>query len=386
MIRQKCPWAGFAVAVLILSAGLVRCPSAAEAAESPLDLDSIRLPDGYHISIFASHVPGVRSLAISPEGTIFAGTLSEGKVYALRDLNGDQQVDEVLVVDEGLILPSGVAFRSGDLYVAEGSRILLYAEIEERLYDSPEPIVVSNPFPADNFHGWHTIAFGPDGKLYASIGAPCNACESADPLFATIVRMGRGGEEIEIVARGVRSAGGLAWHPENGDLYFTEAGRVWMGDQIPSDELNRSGGEGFHFGFPFCHGTDLPDPELGEGVDCDQFTSPAAELGSHVGPFGLAFGRGTNFPDRQRNSLFIAERGSLVGSDPAGFRLTTLSLSEEGEPVYEEFATGWLREGEILGRPTDLVVTAEGDLLLSDEYRGVIYRISFEESRTKKDE
>ena len=382
MIFYTRRWPGFIVLALLVTAAVCSSPAAAGEGAALLELDSLHLPAGFEISLFASNVPGVRSLVLSPGGTVFAGTLSEGKVYALRDLNGDARADEVLVVDDHLLLPSGVAFRSGDLYVAEGGRILIYAGIEERLYDPPEPIVMSNAFPADTFRGWHSIAFGPDGKLYATIGAPCNVCEPDDPRFATIARMGRNGENFEIVARGVRSAGALAWHPVGGELYFTDTGREWLGDDFPRDELNRVSRDDLHFGFPYCHGEGLSDPEFGGGRECGGFTPPVALLGAHVGAFGLCFPREANLPAPYRNSAFIAERGSLVGSAPAGFRVTTVFFPEEGDPVYKEFAGGWLKDGEILGRPTDVVVTPDGDLLVSDEYGGVIYRIRYDWSST----
>ncbi len=367
---------GMIIALPAVLLSLASMPSArpAQADLDPLDLDSIDLPPGFHISFFAEGLHGVRSLAAGPSGAIFAGTLAEGKVYAVRDLNGDREADEVLTVDEGLNLPSGVAFRGGDLYVAEAGRILIYPGIEDYLYEPPDPIVISNAFPPDRFRGWKTIAFGPDGNLYIAIGAPCNSCEPDDPRFATIARMNRDGESFEIYSGGVRSAGGLAWHPEGGDLFFTDAGHDWLGDDFLPDELNRAAAGGLHFGFPYCRGAGVPDPELGRG-NCAGFQSPALELDPGVGAFGISFYDGGPFPESYRNCLFIAERGILSRSEPAGFRVMVVRFPGSGAPVYEEFAGGWLRDGKVIGRPTDILVTPEGEILLSDEYAGVIYRI-----------
>jgi glucose/arabinose dehydrogenase len=343
--------------------------------ETPWSVDSLRVASGFRIALFADGLPGVRSLTVTPKGTVFAGTASEGRVYAVKDDNGDGRADEVLVVDEGLTLPSGVAARGGDLYVAEAGRILLYDGLEGALYDPPEPIVVSNDFPADTFRPWHTIAFGPDGKLYASIGAPCNACASGDERFATIVRMDRNGLDFEIFARGIRSAGGLAWEPESGALLFTDAGRAWLGDDFPPDELCRAGEPGLHFGFPWCHGDGAADPELAPDSTCDRFTPPVALLDAHAGAFGLCFPRDERLPEEVRRSALVAERGSLYRNVPSGFRVVRVDLAAPGEARVEEFAGGWLRGGRIHGRPTDLLVRPEGDVLLSDEYAGVIYRI-----------
>jgi len=347
-----------------------------EIASQPLD--PISLPDGFNIDTYAANVPGARSMALGDSGTLFVGTRSAGRVYALADRNRDYRVDTVYTVARGLNMPNGVAFRDGSLYVAEVHRVLRFDSIETRLPDPPNPVIVRDDFPTDQHHGWKFIRFGPDGRLYVPIGAPCNICESADPRYASITRMNRDGSKFEVFASGIRNTVGFDWNPANGDLWFTDNGRDWLGDDAPPDELNRAPQKGMHFGYPYCHGNGIADPEHGDGHDCTgEFTRPARELGPHVAALGMRFYTGTMFPEEYRNQIFIAEHGSWNRSTPIGYRVMLVRLDGDNVPSYEPFATGWLQDGEVWGRPVDVQVLPDGSLLVSDDFNDAIYRITY---------
>lgn len=341
-----------------------------------LPLNKISLPDGFEISIYASDVPGARSMALGPNGTLFVGT-RVGKVYAIVDRNRNNRADEVITVARGLRMPNGVAFRGGALYVGEVSRVLRYDNIEARLSNPPTPVVVNDTFPGDRHHGWKFIRFGPDGQLYVPVGAPCNVCERSDGRYALIMRMNPDGTGLEVFARGVRNTVGFDWHPETKTLWFTDNGRDWLGDDVPPDELNHAPRKGLHFGFPYCHGGDISDPEFGEKHACEEFVPPAMKVGPHVAAIGMRFYTGTMFPDRYRNQIFIAEHGSWNRSTPIGYRVTLVRLEENRAVTYEVFAEGWLQGNAAWGRPADVLVMPDGALLVSDDRAGVIYRIVY---------
>lgn len=343
------------------------------------DLNKIELPKGFTIELYAEGVENARSLERSPNGTVFVGTRGEGKVYALRDEDGDNRADRMYTIAEDLKSPNGVAFRDGDLYVAEISRILKLENIEEHLSDPPAPVVVYDGYPEETHHGWKYIAFGPDGKLYVPVGAPCNICLSEDPVFASLTRMDPDGGNVEVVHRGIRNTVGFAWHPETGELWFTDNGRDWMGDNQPPDELNRAPRDDMHFGYPFCHGGDLPDPEFGEQRSCSEFTPPVRKLGPHVAALGLEFYTGEQFPKAYQGQIFIAEHGSWNRSEKIGYRIMLVTLEGNTATGYEPFAQGWLDEeaDDVWGRPVDLELLPDGSMLVSDDFADAIYRISY---------
>ena len=338
-------------------------------------LTQIELPEGFHIRIYAKGVPGARSLSLSPSGTLFVGTRSSGRVYALRDEDGNHKAERVIILASGLNRPNGVAFKDGDLYVAEVSRILRYRDIEAHLDNPPQPEIVNDAFPTDRSHGWKFIRFGPDGLLYVPVGAPCNICASPDP-YASIGRLDPATGDFEVVARGVRNSVGFDWHPETGEMWFTENGRDWMGDDLPPDELNRVTAAGQHFGYPYCHGTDIADPEFGAQRGCDEFVPPVQELGPHVAALGMRFYTGNMFPAEYRNQIFIAEHGSWNRTRKIGYRLTLVRWAADEAVSYEPFAEGWLQGESNWGRPVDVLVMPDGSLLVSDDQAGLIYRIS----------
>lgn len=343
-------------------------------------IEGLSMPEGFTVEAYANDVEGARSMARSSEGILYAGTRSEGKVYAILDEDNDYKADSVITIAEGLRSPNGVALRNGNLYVAEISRILRFDDIDNNLNNPPEPVVVRDDFPAEGHHGWKFIAFGPDDKLYVPVGAPCNICKSEDEIFASITRMNPDGSNREIIAHGVRNSVGFDWHPQTGDFWFTENGRDMLGDNRPPDELNHLTETGQHFGYPYLHGDDIRDPEFGkQGKTMDiNFKKPAQKLGPHVAALGMHFYTGTMFPDEYKNQIFIAEHGSWNRSEKIGYRITLVKLKEGKAVSYEPFVDGWLQDKEsVWGRPVDLLQLPDGSLLISDDYGGIIYRLTY---------
>ena len=349
------------------------------------DIDALTLPPGFSIDVYAADVPNARSMARSPTGTLFVSTRQAGDVYAVLDRNQDQKADEVITIATGLNTPNGVAFRNGSLYVAEVNRILRYDGIEDRLQNPPEPVVVDEGYPTERSHGWKFIRFGPDGKLYVPVGAPCNICDRTgeDQRFASITRMDPDGSGQEVFAHGVRNSVGFDWHPNTGELWFTSNGRDRLGDESPGDTLNHAPDLGMHFGFPFCHQGDIPDPEFGERRACDEFSPPAQRLGPHVASLGMRFYTGSMFPAQYRNQIFIAEHGSWNRTPEAGhtgYRITVATLEGDRVTHYSVFAEGWLAsDNSSWGRPVDVEVMPDGALLVTDDRAGAIYRITYGE-------
>jgi glucose/arabinose dehydrogenase len=292
------------------------CSGAASPREG-LHPDEVRLPPGFRLEVWTADVPGARSLARSPAGVVYVGTRGQGKVYAVIDRDGDGRADRVRTIAAGLTMPNGVAWRDGSLYVAEIGRILRFDDIDRRLDDPPPFTVVNDDLPQETHHGWKFIAFGPDGWLYVPVGAPCNICDPPDP-YASILRMKPDGSELEVFARGVRNTVGFDWHPDSLDLWFTDNGRDHLGDDVPPDELNHAPEAGLHFGYPYCHGREIADPEFGGRRPCAESTPPARELGPHVAALGVEFYDGRMFPAAYRKQIFIAEHGSWNRSTPIG--------------------------------------------------------------------
>ena len=339
-------------------------------------LQSIKLPPGFSISLYAGGVRGARSMTLSPKGIVYVGTMA-GSVYAVVDKNGDGKADEVHTIASGLKMPNGVAWKDGALYVAEVSRVLRFDGIDDKLANPPKPIVVTDVYPTETHHGWKFIRFGPDGKLYVPVGAPCNICEKDNPIYASITRISPQGGKPEIVERGIRNTVGFDWHPQTHELWFTDNGRDMLGDDVPPDELNHAPKAGMSFGFPYCHAGRIADPEYGKKHACSEFTPPARELGPHVAAIGMRFYTGTMFPPEYRNQIFIAEHGSWNRSKPIGYRVTLVRLQGDKAVSYEPFAQGWLQGSSAWGRPVDVQVMPDGALLVSDDQAGAIYRIAY---------
>lgn len=345
-----------------------------------LPLEKLKLPEGFVISIFADSVVNARSLSYSPSGTLFVSTRSEGNVYALKDTNGDYIADKRYTILKGGNMPNGVAFKDGDLYIAEVNRILKISDIESKLDNPDTPEIVYDKYPTDKHHGWKYIAFGPDGKLYVPVGAPCNVCASKDKVYASMTRMNLDGSDMEVVHSGIRNSVGFDWHPVTKKLYFTDNGRDMMGDDVPECELNYASSENMHFGFPYCHQGDTPDPEFGKTRNCDEFTLPAAKLGPHTAPLGMTFYTGNQFPEMYHNQIFIARHGSWNRSKKSGYDILLATLNADGTVLdTKPFITGWLDEGtdDVWGRPVDMEILPDGSMLISDDYADVVYRVYY---------
>jgi glucose/arabinose dehydrogenase len=361
---------------------LVSCSAALSLAPSDtgaaLPIYKLKVPTGFHIALYTSKLPGARSMTLSDRGTLYVGTRDQGVVYAIPDATKETVAGKIYVIARGLHLPNGVAFRNGSLYIAEVSRVTRLDSIESKLADPPEPVVVNDSFPNNDWHGWKFIRFGPDGKLYVPVGMPCNVCLQDDKRFGTIMRMNPDGTGLEIFASGVRNSVGFDWNPVRKELWFTDNGRDNMGDNMPPDELNYAPKIGMNFGFPYCHGKNNPDPEFGKLRSCDEFTPPIVELGPHVASLGMRFYTGAMFPKEYRNQIFIAEHGSWNRSIPIGDRVTLVRVANDTSASNEEiFAEGWMQNGKYWGRPVDVQVMPDGALLVSDDLAGAIYRISY---------
>ena len=346
-----------------------------------LPLDKIKLPAGFKIDVFAE-VDNARSLAISPSGIVYAGNRKADKVYAVQDTDGDFKADKKWVIASGLDSPNGVAFRDGALYVAEISRIIKFPDIEKKLDSPGKPVVVTDEYPTESHHGWKYIAFGPDGKLYIPVGAPCNICDRKEEIFASITRINADGTGREIYASGIRNTVGLTWHPETRELWFTDNGRDVMGDNTPNCELNRASQKGLHFGYPYCHEGSLKDPEFGNKRSCKEFVAPVEKLGPHVAPLGLKFYTGEMFPGSYKNHVFVARHGSWNRTRKIGYDIALVKIDNNKSKGIETFATGWLDDAsqKAWGRPVDILVLSDGSILVSDDTANVIYRISFKGS------
>jgi glucose/arabinose dehydrogenase len=343
-----------------------------------LPLEKIKLPAGFKIEVYAE-VDNARSLAISPSGVVYVGNRNGDKVYAVKDTDGDFKADKKWTVASGLNMPNGVAFKDGDLYVAEVSRILKFKGIESKLADPGVPVVITDKYPKETHHGWKYIAFGPDGKLYVPVGAPCNICESKDEIYASITRINADGTGKEIFAKGVRNSVGFTWHPVTKEMWFTDNGRDMMGDDIPNCELNYAPKSGMHFGYPYCHEGSVKDPEFGSNRPCSDFVAPAQKMGPHVAPLGLKFYTGAMFPESYKNQLLVARHGSWNRSKKSGHDIAMVKIQNNKSAGLETFATGWLDDAtqKVWGRPVDILFLPDGSMLVSDDQANVIYRITY---------
>lgn len=373
------------------------CPSQA------LPLDRIQLPQGFSIDIYAENIENARQMALGDNGTVFVGSRKAGNVYALIDTNHDFKADKKIIVATDLFMPSGIAFHQGSLYVAEVDKIWRYPDIEKSLPTIPKAELVFDKLPNKSHHGWKFIAFGPDGKLYVPVGAPCNVCESELP-FASILKLDpdsqltdnqlTGSQQTQtkkagstqqdsmqttIVAQGVRNSVGFDFHPITGELWFTDNGRDMMGDDLPDDELNRVSQTGQHFGFPYVHNNNIADPEFTNPEIAKLNTPPALTLGAHVAALGMEFYQGQQFPAEYKNTILIAQHGSWNRSNKVGYRIMKVVLNGNTVSDYSPFATGWLNGEQSWGRPVDVMTLADGSILVSDDFANAVYRISYTE-------
>ncbi len=380
--HQQAPRLTSLLTTLCLLASAWWCAPALAAAP---DLRTLRLPPGFQIEVLTDAVPTARQMALGSfkdgKGVLYVGSMGEGKVFAVEMDQG--RATAVHTVAYGLQMPVGVAWRDGQLLVSAVSKILRFDGIDGRLRNPPAPITVTSGFPTETHHGWKFIAFGPDGLLYVPVGAPCNICEP-NARYANIQRMKPDGSGLETVAAGVRNSVGFDWNPRDRSLWFTDNGRDMLGDDVPSDELNHVERPGQHFGYPYCHQGDTPDPEFGSKRPCTEFTAPVVKLGAHVAALGMRFYNGQQFPVAYRNNIFIAEHGSWNRSSKVGYRVVRVVLDAQGKVLGQEtFVDGWLsKDGAgkevISGRPVDVLVMPDGALLISDDKAGVIYRVRYQ--------
>ena len=356
-------------------------------AQSEIDLSKIKLPEGFKISIYAEGITDARSLSSTPDGkTVFVGNRRRKNVYALTDTDGDMVADKTYKwaskTGKDWNMPNGVAYHNGDLYVAEVNRILRFPDIMNNL-DDPKQEVIFEDYPTDAHHGWKFIAFGPDGKLYVPVGAPCNVCESDKEVYASITRMNPDGSNMEIYATGVRNSVGFAWDPKTQKMWFTDNGRDMMGDDIPACELNFAPEKGMNFGFPYWHQGDIPDPDFGDKFPRTNFTEPKYKFEPHSAPLGLRFYQGDMFPAKYKNNIIVAQHGSWNRSLDAGhigYQLRFVQVEGDKGIGSEIFASGWLDQetNKGWGKPVDILEMPDGSILVSDDVAGVIYRISYE--------
>ncbi len=329
-----------------------------------LPLEKLKLPEGVQVSVFAV-VPDARSMALGEKGQVFVGT-REDKVYRVWDQDLDGKADRVEVILDGLNSPNGVAYRKGDLFVGEIPRIIKIAKVNERKRSELKAEELPQKFPSDKHHGWKFMRFGPDGWLYVPVGANCNICETGTE-YGRIFRINVDGKEKEEVAQGVRNTVGFDWNPADKVMWFTDNGRDMLGDDVPPDEINKISKKGEHFGYPYCHGKDIQDPEFNKNKkSCSEFTAPQALLGAHVAALGMRF---------VKDTIFVAEHGSWNRSSPLGYRIGRMKVVGGKAGKYEIWIEGWLQNGKPWGRPVDVQEYFDGSLLVSDDHAGVIYRV-----------
>jgi glucose/arabinose dehydrogenase len=357
-----------------ISLAPVTPPPLATAADK-LPVDKLKVPKGFKIEVYAANIPNARSLRLGDKGTVFVSNRTLDKIYAIVDKGGKR---EVKVIAKDLYRPNGIALHDGTLYIAELSQISKIEKIEDNLDNTPKPTVIYSDLPKDEPHGWKYLTVGPDNKLYFNVGAPCNIC-MPPPTHAQIRRINLDGSGAEVVARGTRQIVGMDWHPTLKQLYFTENARDWLSEELPNDKLNRLAQPGKdNFGYPYCHQGNIPDPEFGWGHSCDEFTKPVALLGPHAAPLGIKFYTGNAFPAEYRGQAFIARHGSWNKSKKIGGDIVVAKLNKDGTlKSLETFLTGFIQDNNYVGRPVDLLVMKDGSLLISDDYAGAVYRVSY---------
>ena len=335
----------------------------------------LKLQKGFHIELYAGNVPNARSLRQGEKGTVFVGSRLQDKVHYITESGGKRDV-KVLV--SGLYRPNGLAIKDGTLYIAELSKISKIEKVEDNLDKSPKPVEIYSDLPKDEAHGWKFIAIGPDNKLYVPIGQPCNNCLPPD-THGQIRRINLDGSGAEVIAKGVRNTVGFDWHPVSKELYFTDNGRDWASEDVPEDELNRVTKVGQHFGSPFCYQGDFLDPEFGWGHSCSEFVPPVLKTGPHSASLGMRFYTGGNFPAKYKNAIFIARHGSWNRTKKFGGDILAVFLNKDGTVKSTEvFITGFIGpDNNYIGRPVDVLFAKDGSMLISDDYNGAVWRVTY---------
>ncbi len=344
-------------------------------AELQSNLKKVTLPQGFKIEVYASGIPEARQMAWGDNGTLFVGSFNATNVYAISDNDGKRTVKTIL---KGLTMPTGIAFRDGSLYVIAINKLLRYDNAEANLDHMPAPVVVYDDMPSYVAHGWKYLVADKGGAMYLPFGPPFNV--GIPPTSVSQVRRVDPKTGLaEIVALGVRNSVGGDIDPRSGDYWFTENARDWVSDDLPSDKLNHITKMGEHFGYPYCHQGDLPDPKFAQGHKCSEFTPPVVNLGAHVAPLGMKFYTGDQFPSEYKNNIFVALHGSWNRHSYQGARIERIVVDADGKnPHQEVFASGWLTgKQDYAGRPDDILLAKDGSMLVSDDWAGAIYRISY---------
>jgi glucose/arabinose dehydrogenase len=338
----------------------------------------LSLPDGFSIEQLPFEVPNARQMALTDTGTLIVGTRRAGKVYAIRNALSAASPN-VITLQTGLTMPSGVAVFKGDLFIGATDRILKIANIDRHVTPNPPVDVITDQLPDKRHHGWKYLKFGPDQQLYVPVGAPCNICLSEDPRFASLLAMDPATGATNIVAHGIRNTVGFAWHPQSKLLYFSDNGRDMLGDDVPPEEINVLKNAGAHFGYPFVHATAIEDPEFGDhpAARSLNFVPPVLEIQAHSAVLGMDFNRAEQFPAEFKHALFLAEHGSWNRTSKVGYQVSVVTEAENGTLTYAPFVTGWLDGEDASGRPNDVLFAPDGSLLISDDKQGVIYRVSY---------
>ena len=352
------------------------------AEKTPFDLKQLKLPEGFHIAVFAQ-VDGPRMLVFSPGGALLVSASGEGKVVALPDAKHTGKAERVVTVLDGLNEPHGLAFLEGKLYVAENDKVRRY-DWDEANLRATHPTAIAD-LPDGGGHSTRTILFH-GGKMYVSAGSSCNACVEKDPRRAAVTEFNPDGSGQKIFAKGLRNAVGMAVNPRTDTIWVTVNGRDWLGDDLPPEDIHDLGKGGGDFGWPYCYGDRVPDPNFTKPGDdrCQSMIRPKVQMQAHSAPLGLAFYQGTMFPPEYRNNIFVAFHGSWNRSVPTGYKVVRVKLDDQGQPQggAEDFITGWLAPGERkkgrwMGRPVGIVFGDDGSMYLSDDAGGVIYRVTY---------
>jgi glucose/arabinose dehydrogenase len=349
-------------------------PPPIAAAADKLPTAKLKLPPGFNIEVYAAGMANARSMAEGDKGTVFVGTRLVGNVYAISNKDGKRSVKTLA---SGLYRPNGVAFKNGTLYIAELSKVSKIDKVEDNLDNSPKPTMIYDNLPKDEAHGWKFIAIGPDNKLYVPVGQPGNNVLH-DDAHGQIRRINLDGSGAEVVAVGVRNTVGFDWNPETKQLYFTDNGRDWLSESVPEDELNRVTKVGEHFGAPYCWQGNIIDQELGWGKNCKDYTAPVGLMGPHTAALGMRFYTGNMFPKAYKNAIIVARHGSWNKSKKEGGDVVVVKLNKDGTmKSMEPFITGFLEDNKYVGRPVDVMQMKDGSLLVSDDWNGAVYRVTY---------
>jgi glucose/arabinose dehydrogenase len=351
-----------------------------ETPASDIQLDKLKLPKGFKVEIWATGLPGGRSMAASDDGKkLYVGTRGIGRVYEITDA-GDKRT--VRTVVDKLTQPSGVAYANGALYVFAIDKVLKFNGIASNPNAQGEDLTAKFDLPKEQHHNWKYVAVGPDNKLYVPFGAPCNICEPPSKEYAQIRRYNLDGSGKEVIATGVRNTQGFDWHPKTGEMWFTDHGRDWAGDKGYEDELNRLAKPGGDFGFPYCHANGQADPDVKKKDACKGTQKPVSLMGPHAAVMGIKFYTGKMFPAEYQNVAFVARKGSWNREKPFGYDVVTVKAGNDGKGAkVTPFLTGFNQDKDsykFWGRPAYLHQMADGSMLLSDEQAGAIYRISYD--------